>query len=353
MDDLAGQFRQLRDWARGNSALYEQLCETVVDDPDLLELADVVPADRWPPHVFLSAVHRLVLDGTDHELAAYYASVTDDPRPPDAELSAAFRDFCLGHADRLRPMLERRRTQTNAVRRCAALYPAITTVAREAGDPLALVELGPSAGLNLLFDRYRYDYGEAGVVGADDDAVAMSTEVRSGDPPLPDDPPAVASRVGVDLHPLDVTDSDDADWLRALTWPGHVDRRRLLDAALSVAREDPPRLVAGDFVDRLPEVVAEIPRDRPVCVFNTLVLYQLPDDARDAAEAELRELAAERPLHWLSGDHGREADGDAEALDLTWMRAVDGAVRTDRLGRFQPHGEWIEWRASGNESVRR
>ncbi|WP_226012139.1 DUF2332 domain-containing protein [Halomicrobium salinisoli] len=343
LDEVASAFTELAAWCEGSSELYERLCRIVADDPELLELAAAVPDDRSTANVFLAALQFRLLRGADGRLAEYYPSVTDDAREPDGALGDALRDFCAAQADALRPLLRTRRTQTNAVRRCAALYPAVARVAREVDGPLALVELGPSAGLNLLFDRYRYDYGDA-VAGAVDSPVTIRSEVAGGDPPLPDDPPAVRSRVGIDLHPMDVTDPDDADWLRSLVWPDLPERRRALDDALALARRDPPRVVEGDLLDDLPDVLGEIPSDVPVLVVSTLVLYQLPPDAREAVRETLAERAGERPLHWLSGD---DELGENDGIRLEWTRAVDGEVRTDLLAGFEQHGRWIEWYGSG------
>lgn len=340
MTTLAEDFRDLASWAEGSDPLYAHLCRRAAEDPELLALAEAVPEGRQAPHLLLAAVQCLLDRDGDHPLARYYPGLTDDARVPDAECYPAFREFCLDNDDALRPLLETRRTQTNSVRRSAVLYPALSHVAARVDGPLALVELGPSAGLNLLLDRYRYDY-DGRVVGADDSPVTIESTVRAGDPPLPADPPAVRSRVGIDLHPLDVTDPDDADWLRALVWPSHADRRRLLDGALDVARRDPPRLVAGDLLEDLPAVLDGIPDDVPVCVFNTLVLYQVPKEVCERLDATLRERMADRPLHWLTGAPELSV---GESVGLDWVRDEGGAVRRDRLADHDPHGAWLDWR---------
>jgi len=149
--------------------------------------------------------------------------------------------------------------------------------------------------------------------------------------------------VGIDLNPLDVTDREDADWLRALVWPSHTERRELLAGALRVASEDPPRLVAGDLLDDLPTVLDGIPDGVPVCVVNTLVLYQVPESVCMALETLFRERMAERPLHWLTG--APELSG-GESVDLDWVRREAGAVRRDTLVEHDPHGAWLEWARS-------
>lgn len=341
MDALADDFRTFATWADGSDPLYAHLARRVAEDPDLLALAEAVPDERQAPNLLLAAVQYLLARDSDTELSRYYPSLTDDPRAPDEDCYPAFRAFCLDRADDLRPLLATRRTQTNSVRRSAVLYPAIAHVAAQVEGPLALVELGPSAGLNLCFDRYRYDY-DGQVVGTDS-SVTIGSTVRCGDPPLPSEPPAVHSRVGIDRNPLDVTDPDEADWLRALVWPAHAERRSLLDGALRVAGEDPPPLVEGDLLDDLPGMLDDIPDDVSVCVFNTLVLYQVPASVCAQLDTVLGERMADRPLHWLTGP--TDLDG-GESVGLDWVRREDGSVRRDRLVDHDPHGAWLAWRDS-------
>lgn len=349
-DDLDAHFEWFADWCVGTSPLYERLARAVAADPDLLDLAAGTPEGKSPAHLLLASVQFLLLAGRDSELADFYPTVTDDPENPEAtDPAPAFREFCLAHADEIRGLLETRRTQTNSVRRCAALLPAFETVSRRADRaPLALVEVGPSAGLNLLWDRYGYDYGDAGRYGDLDSPVRIESRVRDGNPPLPDDLPPVASRVGVDVNPLDVTDPADARWLRALVWPEHDERHRLLRAAIEVARRNPPDLREGDALDLLPSVVAEIPDDRPVCLFDTQVRYQLDEAGRERFDALVAELGADRELYSVSGDESSDEYEQAIELTLTTVagdgrRVVDEALETERLGGYQQHGGWIAW----------
>jgi hypothetical protein len=357
-DAYAEHFEGFADWCVGTSPLYERLARGVADDPQRQDLAAETPEGRSPAHLLLGAVHFLLLAGREHRLADYYPTVAEDPTDPaesanpanpDEDAFDAFREFSLSNADEIRSIVTTRRTQTNSVRRCAALYPAFETVSRRAAAdpsdgterrPLALVEVGPSAGLNLLWDRYGYDYGDAGRCGTLDSAVRIESAVHAGNPPLPDDPPPVASRVGVDVNPLDVTDPADARWLKALVWPEHDERHRLLDAAVEVGRRSPPNLHEGDALDLLPEVVAEIPNDRPVCVFDTQVRYQLDEATRERFESVIAELAADRELYSVSGD--RSADEYDHGIELT-LRTPGENGEAERLGVYEQHGAWIAW----------
>jgi hypothetical protein len=337
--DLQDAFQDLADWAADSSPLYAAICRAATRRDVVRETAARAPADRTKHVLFLAAVHALLRDGLAHPLAAYYPSVSDDPRPPDDALGDHLADFCSTHGDTIADLMQQRRTQTNAVERCAALFPAFTQIASVTDGPLALVEIGPSAGLNLRFDAYRYDYGDR--TGGDPSApVTIETELRRGDPPLSTDPPRIHSRVGVDLHPLDVTEEADRAWLEALIWPEHYERRSTLQAAMAAARQDPPRLVGGDIRTELGDILESIPQEIPVVVFDTLVLYQLSEGPRDELEARLRGLAAERELHWLAGE---DEYGDHEGIRLEWTRSVGGEVRTDLLAGFDPHCAWLEW----------
>ncbi|MEM4781509.1 MAG: DUF2332 domain-containing protein [Halalkalicoccus sp.] len=343
---LADRFEGFADWCVGTSPLYERLARAIADDEVLLDLARIVPSDRSRPHVLLGAVHAELLRGVDHPLAAFYPSVTDDPIPvTEEDPYPVFRGFCLGHTDRLRPSLETRRTQTNAVRRCTALLPAFEFVSRLAGrDPLALIELGASAGLNLRFDRYGYQYGERRV-GVENPTLVLSTALRGErEPPLPDDPPPIASRVGVDLDPVDVTDPADARWLRALVWPEHADRRRNLEAAVGIAREHRPDLRRGDAIATLPDLLDRVPPERPVCVFDTQLRYQLPEERVERLDETLADAARRRELYWLSGH--RPSLEHEHGVVLEFGRTIDGQPVVEPLAAYDQHGAWLDWHGS-------
>jgi hypothetical protein len=369
IDAVADEFTDFASWCEDSSPLYERLCAIVADDAALLDVA----ADRAPgqpaPQLLLAAVQAALFvsdateatdtsDATDEPgsvdgaLAAYYPSVVDDPRPPDDDLADAVRSFVREHEAAIRDHVASRRVQTNAVGRCCALYPGFATIAdRVDGDALALLEVGSSAGLHQNWDRYAYAYrAPEGVrrVGDRDSPVLVETDV-CGDPTprLPETPAAVADRVGLDVHPLDATDDADVRWLRALVWPEHDDRRRVLDDALAVAQERPPTVVEGDAVTDLHAVADRLPADAPLVVFHNLVLYQFDADARQAFYDALAAVATDRdaPTFHLAGER---ADPDREnGIELRLAR-IDGTDShehaSEHLGTFEQHGAWLAWR---------
>ena len=321
------------------SPLYGRLAIGIAGDAELLAIACTARA-RPVPNLFLAAAHALLLQGIEHPLAAYYpgisgrpnAASSDDPFP-------TFRAFCLEHAVAIEQLLATRRVQTNEIRRCACLLPAFTIAARRLGDrPLALVEIGASAGLNLGWERYHYDYGAGGQCGDPAAPVRLACEPR-GDrtPPLRTHMPPIATRVGLDLNPLDLRDPDAALWLRALIWPEQLDRAALLAQAIEAARDHPPPLLAGDAIELLPGVLAAIPDDAGLCIYHSFTLNQFPPQARERFAALITEHAAGRDLALIALEwHEPHA-----SLDLSMFE--DGARTDQRLAHCDAHGSWIEW----------
>lgn len=346
MEDVEEAFRWYADWADGISPLYERLARGVAMDRDLLSIADEAPASQPPPNLLLAAVHMLLLKGSEHYLAEFYPTCTDDsidPRVTDP--LPAFREFCLDNESRLRQLVNTRRVQTNAVGRSAVLYPSFGHLVRSgARQPLAIVELGCSAGLNLYWDRFKYEYEDYGTYGDLDSPVQIESAVRGPiDPPLQESPPLVDHRIGIDVNPLDVTRSDDVLWLRALVIPDHKWRHERLASAINLVRGNPPNLVQGDMIQGLDAVLSTAPDELTLCVFSTLTLYQLSDAEVGDLRNGLLTYSEKRPIHWLSGDPSMET----EYRSYRYRRLEDGDVEEERLAEYKSYGEWIRWLPSG------
>lgn len=341
-DALAARFRRFADVECGETApLYAHLARSIADDDARLDLAAHAPPGQPAPNLLLGAVHFLLLRGEPGPLARFYPSLTPAPAPP-VDAYPAFVDFCMAHVGAIEDLLATRRVQTNEVRRCAYLFPAFALVAALADHrPLALIEIGTSAGLNLMWDRYGYRYGGDATYGDRESPVQLTCMLRGdGRPPLPGHVPRVARKVGIDPHVIDLDDRDEALWLRALVWPDHRDRAATLARAVEIARRDPPELVRGDGVALLPDVLRAIPRDLAVCVFHTHTLNQFPVEARERLSAVLAEHGAARDLHRVSADWIGTTDPE---LTLTSWRSGREAHRL--LAYTDPHARWLDWRA--------
>ena len=223
-----------------------------------------------------------------------------------------------------------RATQTNEAGRCALLLPVLTALPQ----PLALLDIGASAGLCLYPDRYSYRYGDyqigAGVPILDCAATGMVQ---------PAGLPEVVWRAGLDLNPLDVTDPADLMWLEALIWPEHAHRRARLRSAAALAAAEPPLLVRGDLVDDLPAMAAQAPADATLVVFHTSVLYQVPPQRRDAFATLVRALAG----HWIANEEPDVLTYDTLPAPpdgpLRNVLALDGIA----LAWTSAHGQSMTW----------
>jgi hypothetical protein len=299
-----------RNWARAEelvekSPLYAALSEAVAGDPELLAFLDRRPPRQRQPNLLLATVRLLFGLQTDY---------------------AAFRAAVLEHPVEVAAVLATRRTQTNEPNRCAPLLPLLAALPQ----PLALLEVGASAGLCLLPDRYAYDY-EGHRVG--ESSVVFPCR-PDGAVPLPPAVPQVAWRAGIDLAPVDLGNPGAVAWLEALVWPEENDRLERLRAAVAIARRDPPRIVAGDLVERLPELAAEAPRDATLVVFHTAVLAYLPLERRE----ELGRRAGELGATWIAC----EAPGVLPALGGAprgFVVGVDGR----QVATCDSHGRWLRW----------
>jgi hypothetical protein len=349
---LAQRFVRFADQECGDYApLYDRLARGIAGDPELLTLAAHTRSGQQAPLLLLAAVHYLLLGGADHALGAFYPSVTHRAAVPPGDPMPAFRAFCRDYHDALLGLVSTRLVQTNEPRRCTFLLPAFAMVAHLAGGrALALIEIGASAGLNLLFDRYGYDYG-AGRCAGDPHAPVRFTCALHGAimPPLHAGLPQVTSRVGIDLHPIQANDLQAMRWLRALVWPEHPERAIRLQQVLAIAQREPPTLLAGDALTVLPQAVAAAPVDTALCVFHTATLAHFPPEARDRFRVLIADLARQRDLFWLSSEGVGLGEGRRRFEFVTILTAFQHGSRVERqLAYNHQHGAWLEWLDSGD-----
>lgn len=297
---------------RGISPSYERLCLGVADDPAVIALLDTLPPPKRQPNLLLAAVRFL---------------------SGPIESYPAFRSFLLSRWDDLSATMLARRTQTNEARRCAVLMPLLAAIP----GPVALLEVGASAGLCLQPDRYAYRYDGGTTLGTS----ALVLECRtSGETPLPGRLPDVVWRAGLDLNPLDVRSDEDVRWLRSLIWPEQTDRFAVLDKAVTIARTDPAPIVRGDLLTDLAAVAAGAPPDATLVIYHSAVLGYLAEGQRAQFVDAVRSIAAARPAVWLSNEGPRVVvDMPAQDGPVPFVLARDG----EPLATASPHGDWLNW----------
>lgn len=301
--------------ARGVSPLYQELSSAIAESDELLDFVASLPYDKQQPNLVLAAIRwecGLPADGADLLVRVRSA------------------------ARRIRSTVVMRNTQTNEPARCATLLPILMSLPQ----PLALLEVGASAGLCLLPDRYGYRYGGVAIdppAGVDAPVFVCQT---SSVERMPRSVPEVVWRAGLDLRPIDVTDRDQTRWLRNLVWPGQEARRTHLDQAIGLAAADPPRVEQGNLLEDLERVAAGAPSDATLVIFHTAVLNYVAEEERDGFVRTVNGLDAV----WLSNEgmsvfpELTAAAGPGMPRDR-FLLSVDG-VPTALTGF---HGQTFEW----------
>lgn len=308
---ITARYRAFAAEARGRSPRYEELATAVaVDTPLLAFLAALPPAKQQPNLLFAAARYLL---GEPADLAALHTLVSE-------------------RQDELARTMLARRTQTNEPARCGTLLPALALLP----GPLALIEVGASAGLTLLVDRYSYDYDSHRVTGTDQEAPVLTCEPR-GQVPLPGRVPDVAWRAGLDLNPLDVRSADDVRWLECLLWPGESDRQERLAAAIDTARRDPPRVYRGDLLTDLPSLASRAPSGATLVIYHSAVLaYVTP-----AQRGEFAQLVRALGAIWLSNEAPEVLPGTAADREEGHFVLAENGTRA--IAHTDPHGTWLRW----------
>jgi hypothetical protein len=335
--------------AAGRSPLYERVAVALSESDEALRAIETAPARKRHPALILAALHDLALAGRAPALAAAY-----DGADGDAAAVAAI-DMLLRMTDSVVAIAVRRQPRNDEAGRCAVLYPAVAEAACRVGaNAVGLIDVGCSAGLNLTVDRVGITYSTGQSLGDPSSAVQLSASIVGARSVPKRAMPEVVARVGVDLDPLDVTDADDARWLRACLWPDQPDRPERaarLEAEMTLAATALPLLLRGDAVDVLPDAFALVPADALPVVTTTWALSHFTLEHRLRFLHRLDEAAAGRTVAWVSA----EGVGVAPTIPTLGDRRASGhsiiglavlersTLRAEAVGRCWSRGRLLSW----------
>lgn len=322
------------------TSLYFRLSRELIGDGKLLVLASNVPPNQPAPNLFFSAVHYLLMKPENelHPLRQFFPDLTTDLNTQD-DPYPVFRKFCLTHAPEMAKILRTRSVQVNEIGRCCYFLPAFEVLSRYLErEPFIAIEVGTSAGLNLYWDQYAYDYGNGNLYGNPASDIVLACELRGGvRPPLENALPPVLMRFGIDLDPKNVLDDDAMLWLRALIYPEQIERARRLEKAIELARKSPPLILAGNALDIIPRTLDAIARNTPVLLFHSFVLNQFTDADRDRYFETISEMSKGRRLFDLSLE---PSDWPAP---MTLTAYENGTPHEQPLAICDHLGRWLEW----------
>ncbi|WP_284124807.1 DUF2332 domain-containing protein [Parerythrobacter aestuarii] len=280
-------------------------------------------------------LHNLVLTGEDTRLGAVYAALTTD----QAAVDALVRELVETYDALLLPWLDGP-PQTNEAGRSASLMAGLLWLAERVPSRFEMLELGSSAGINTMMERYFFDLG--GVkVGPETSPMWIVPEWKGNAPPATS-PQIVAIR-GCDIAPVDLSDPEAAVRLKSYVWPEAIARMGRIDAAVELASETPPDVVKMDAAGFVAEALAR-PQDEGVTrvLFHSIVWQYIPDDQqqaiRDAMRAAAESATEDEPLAWVSLETNRKTF--RHELHVTYW---PGGEEPALLACAHPHGAWVEW----------
>jgi len=337
MAALAEVYRRFGESVAATSPLYERVALALSGSEEALRAIAAAPSRRRNPTAILAALHDLALAGHAPELAAAYAA-----RDGDAAASAAI-DVLLttdvaGH----------RTVRADESGRHTVLYPAVAEAARRMGaSAVGLIDVGRPAGLNLNVDRVGVAYDNGQSSGDPASPVQRSASIVGGRPVPSGAVPEVVARVVVDRDPVDVTNKEDARWLRACLPP---EQGAALEAEIALV--DPPLLLAGDPVETLQAAFTQVPADALPVVTTTWALSALPLESRLRFLHRLDE-AARRPVAWVSVEGVGVApsvptlgDRRASGHSIIGLAELDhSTLRVEAVGRCWSRGRLLAWLA--------
>jgi hypothetical protein len=320
LEAIASSYRQFADHeARGRSSLYEEVARKVAGDQSTLVFLSELPDSKRQPNLLFGAMR--------------YTCGTP----------SCWEDFCdllVAHRDEIQEVMLRRRTQTNEPARCATLLPLLALIPQ----PLALLEIGASAGLCLIPDRYSYLYNDtvhippASKVGVAPPTFSCETNLET---PIPKRNVDVVWRAGLDLEPIGVNDNDQVAWLEALVWPGEQDRLSLLRQALSIARQAPPPVVQGDLRFDLTALASQAPADATLVIFHSAVLAYISSVHERIA---LANAIAHLQAVWISNEVPGVSPCENSRLSAKRSEDCFLLVKDKRpIACTDPHGRFIRW----------
>ena len=329
---------------RRRAPLYSSISARIADAPLLLNLMLAAPESARVPVNLFAAVHDLLLADRSDRLARFYPNLTR--RPDGGDPMPEFLAFCSARAAQIHASLATRVPQTNEIGRSSLFLAGFD---RLGSAPIGHLDLGASAGLNLLVDKMAYRDAEGGLLG--DSEVVLDCSVRGEPGRLAGSLPVIGARLGLDIAPVDPADADGLRWLKACVWPDQADRFHRLEAAIELLGRHPVEVRCGDIIADLAAAVDAVASGGRPVVTTSWVLCYLDADRQRAWLEEMERLGAGFDLSWVWAEAPAQvgvlpvgpqlSESERTILGVTTWR--DG-VRTDvTLARCHQHGYWLHW----------
>lgn len=327
---------------KSTSKVYYQLATAIAQEESLLQLANHRRNRQPIPNLFLGAIHYLLLKNPEEKLAAFYPSInpkTSSPIPIEL-----LKELCQRRRAEIIELLQTRIVQTNAINRTAYLMPILSAAFPE-DTPINLVDIGTSSGLTMNFDQYQYNYNDLKTFGKS--RVIIRSKIIEGVLPKFKKIISVKRKIGIDQNPLDLTIEDNALWLKALIWPDLRARFLRIKHAIALRQTSNLQLVKANTISAFKSILLKLPKDEPLVVYHTHVLYQFNPKERQEFRAMLDEIGQERNFKYLAAEGNSIFDRidyleKVVLVELTTYQA--GKKESKVVAQTDGHATWIKWK---------
>lgn len=321
------------------SPMYCFLSKEISKSVELLNLACKSDVSQPAPNLFLAAVNYLVTKNPTEELAKYYPNLGGSFEASQ-KMFTVFASFCKKYENQIINLIKARLVQTNEVQRCALLLPGLSVVSKLAGSPkIALIDVGASGGLNLLMDQAYVKYSNGMQTGPMNSSLQLECELKGATLHGFKNVVRIASRIGIDLNPVDLLNPNEREWAMALLWPDQPERLKRFKTALQLLSNTKILLHEGNANAVLPNVFTKIPHDQQICVMHSFTLNQFSESDRKNFDHILEMASVNRSiwrmsLEWIG----------TENPELVITEYSSGKRNNSKkLAECHGHGEWIRW----------
>ncbi len=322
-----------------DSPLYKYLSEKISNDKDLLLLAAQSEKSQPAPNLFFASVNYLLAQNKDEELTKFYPNA-GGIFEANNETIIALKKFCEKYREEILLLLKTRLVQTNEIKRCALLLPALYYIADQLTTKanIALIDLGASAGLNLMLDKICIQYSDNTIVGPENSLLKLRCTTSSSLTSVFQKNISIVSRLGIDRNPIDLRDSDEQQWSLALIWPDQLERIERLKNAIVLINDNLVKLIKGNGNDVLADILSTYSEDQTICIMHSFTLNQFSQEEKAEFYSILKKSSEARDiwqisLEWMKSEHPE--------LEVSLYR--NGEVKSvHKLAECQQHGDWIK-----------
>ena len=348
MDYQEVEIVQLKDWfkrfaeteCKEVSPMYYKLSQNIAEDDELISIASFSKQRQPMPNLIFEAVHFLLLNNKDDELAKYYPSITADYKQ-DLPFEL-FKNFCLKNKEEIINIEQTKIVQTNSLNRTAYLMPMLSHLFED--KEINIIDIGTSAGLTLNMDKYEYHYNGKHSLGKS--GVKIKSEIKDGNLPKFNNPVRIIKKIGIDQNPLDLKIESNEKWLKALIWADLTERVEKMEQAISVAKQANIEFKKASDLVSFKRIIQEQNNNIPLVIYHTHMLYQFNQEERESFWKLIDEVGNKRDITYIATEGSRvfKTDYGLRGILVELTEYKNGTKNNRIIAETNGHANWIKWK---------